>query len=64
MVKRTYLISYYFGGGFGRFQHERNTDDAPTWEQIKSMEKQLSEQHNTPDVAIVTVSRIGNSTDE
>lgn len=64
MVKRTYLISYHFGGGFGRFQHARDTDDAPTWEQIKSMEQQLSEQHATPSIAILTVSLIGNSTDE
>lgn len=63
MVKRTYLISYHFGGGFGRFHHTRETDDAPTIAQIESMEKQLSEQHKTP-IAILTVSLIGNNTDE
>lgn len=61
-VKRTYLISYHFGGGFGRFQHQRTTDDAPTMEQIESMETQLSEKHNTPSITILSVSLIGNST--
>lgn len=60
-VKRTYLISYSFPGGGGRNFHHRDTDDAPTMENIESMEKKIAENNNLSSVTIMSISRIGNS---
>lgn len=60
-VKRTYLLSYSFPGGGGRNFHHRDTDDAPTSENIEAMEIQIAENIQKSPVAIMSISRIGNS---
>jgi hypothetical protein len=61
VIMRTYLVSYAHPGGSGRFYHLRATDDAPTLENIGSMEKQISMKNNIPVIAITAISLIGNS---
>lgn len=56
---RTYLISYLVPSpfGVGRFFNDRNTDTAPSREDIESMEEKLSADRGVP-VVITGVSRI------
>lgn len=59
-VKRIYLIGYVHAHGGGRFFNHRETDDAPTMEQIESMEEKLRLEHGKT-CAITAVSQLGNS---
>ena len=59
-IKRTYLIGYLCSGGGGRFFHDRETDDAPTREQVVSMEAKLNADHGKP-CAITTIFLLQNS---
>lgn len=56
---RTYLISYVITApyGVGRFFNDRDTDTAPSREDIESMESKLSVDHSAK-VMITSVSRI------
>lgn len=57
-IQCSYLIAYIGGNAQGgRFLHSRESDDAPSWEQILSMEAQLSSAHGKP-CAIVSISQI------
>lgn len=59
-IKRTYLIGYLCTNGGGRFFHERETDDAPTREQVVSMEAKLTADNGKP-CAITTIFLLQNS---
>jgi hypothetical protein len=59
-LKRTYLIGYVHKSGAGRFFHYRDTDDAPTREQIESMEAKLNQDNGTV-CAITAISLLENS---
>ncbi|MDZ5740990.1 hypothetical protein [Pseudomonas asiatica] len=59
-IKRTYLIGYLCKVGGGRFFHERDTDDAPTREQIESMEAKLAADNGVT-CAITSISLIQNT---
>ncbi|MDX3744108.1 hypothetical protein [Pseudomonas sp.] len=59
-IKRTYLIGYLCPGGGGRFFHYRETDDAPTPEQVVSLEAKLNAEEGMT-CAITTIFLLQNS---
>ena len=60
MVKpvRTYLISYFAGGSFGRFFHDRYEDNAPNRGEIEEMEQQVKKDNGFSFCLVQSVSRI------
>ena len=57
-MNRTFLISYSYRGGFGRFVNCRQDGTAPSEEDIISMEQKVAKQNGVDAIIVLAVSEL------